>query len=156
MTKKIIAITFLTLIVLFSFPGCSSNSKTLDLDVFCDAVLNEIQYDDELAILPERIASDYYDLSFDGLEDFRIYVSGTAATSNELAIMKLADSNAVKMAEDAIKTRINDQTNTYGNYRPDEVFRLESALIVKKDLYILFSVSNHNEEIEKIFNDSFK
>ena len=156
MLKKIALVSLCVLIVLMPISGCSSKTKTLDIEAFCDKVLSEIPYDDELTILPERVAAEYYDLSFEGLEEFCIYVSGTAATANELAVMKLANDDAVKSAEQAVNARVSEQINTYGNYNPAEVFRLESALILKKDGYLLLSVSNYNDDVEKAFNDSLK
>jgi hypothetical protein len=137
--------------------GCSNeNKKELDIGAFCDQVIKQVDYDDELILLPDRVVSDYYDLFFEGLEDYAIYVSATSATSNELAVMKLYDSKAVESAKKAVDKRIKNQIATYENYRPDEKFRLESALIISQDGYLLLSVSNHNDEVKKIFYDNLK
>ena len=52
--------------------------------------------------------------------------------------------------------RIADQISNYENYRPDEKFRLDNALIETNGNYLLFVVSDNNETIQKLFNDALK
>jgi hypothetical protein len=137
--RRLICIFSILLLLCFS-AGCSGE-KTMDIDAFCRDVLETVSYDDELIRLSDRVVGDYYDLSFDGLEEYAIYVSATSATANELAVMKLADAKAVEAAKAAVKARIDTQTANYENYRPDELFRLENALVTEKNNYLLFSAS---------------
>ena len=52
--------------------------------------------------------------------------------------------------------RIAAQTATYENYRPDERFRLENALVLDQGRYLLFSASPDNSAIEKLFEQSLQ
>ena len=106
--------------------------------------------------LNEQIASEYYNLSFDGLESWIAYGSGTAATTNVLMVMKLKDSAAVEEAKKTVQQRIEDQTANYEGYRPDELFRLENSIVLVEGDYLLFSISPDNDTVRKLFEDALK
>jgi hypothetical protein len=133
-----------------------AGDKTLDIGAFCQDVLETVVYDDELIPLSDRLAGEYYDLDFDGLEEYVIYVSATSATANELAVMRLSDQKAVEAARKAVEKRIAAQTAVYKNYRPDELFRLENAVVTVRDNHLLFSASPDNSAVQKLFEQSFQ
>lgn len=153
---KKFAISILCLLTIFWITGCGSSSKTLDIDAFSQKVAAQGDFGDELILLSDNIVSDYYDLSFDGLEDYSIYVSSTSATASEFAIFECKDDDALKLAKAAVETRIADQINNYENYRPDEKYRLDNSMIETNGNYLIFVVSNNNSAIEKLFESELK
>lgn len=157
MKQRITTLLFACLLLL-PLAGCSSKeeAKTLDLNAFTKSVLDAVEYDDELTLLPEGAASDYYNIPFDGLKQYVVYVSGTMATSNELAVFEVENADALKAAQETAEARLNDLIESYENYRPDELARLNNALILSADNYLLFSVSNDNDTVSTLFTDSLK
>ncbi len=153
--KKFIAAA-LCCLMLITLIGCGSSKKTLDLDAFSKDVLSKGSFNDELILLSDKVVADYYDLSFDGLEAYRVYVSSSSATASEFAVFKCSGEAAVKAAKAAVETRISDQISNYENYRPDEKFRLDNALIETNGNYLLFVVSDNNATIQNLFNDALK
>ena len=155
--KKLAVFALCTLMIL-SLAACGSKSeaKELDLDAFAKQVIDSVEYDDDMVQLNEQIASEYYGLSFDGLEQWVAYGSGTAATTNELMLMRLKDDAAVSAAKEAVQKRIEDQTSNYEGYRPDELFRLENAVVEVRGSYLLFSISPDNDTVTKLFEDALK
>lgn len=154
--KKFAAITLCCLMLWTILAGCGSSKKALDLDAFSKDVLAKGSFNDELILLSDKVIADYYDLSFDGLEDYRVYVSSSSATASEFAIFKCSSDAALKSAKTVVEARITDQISNYENYRPDEKFRLENALIETNGSYLLFVVSDDNATIQNIFNDALK
>ena len=151
--KKIAAATFCCLVMLI---GCSSSKKAMDMDTFSKEVLSKGSFGDELILLSDKVVADYYDLSFEGLEDYRIYVSSSSATASEFGVFKCKDETALKAAKAVIESRISDQITNYENYRPDEKFRLDNALIETNGNYLLFVVSDDNTTIQNLFNAALK
>lgn len=154
--KKIIAAALCCLMLFMTLTGCGSSKKTLDLDAFSKDALSKGSFNDELIPLSDKVVADYYDLSFDGLEAYRVYVSSSSATASEFAVFKCSGEAALKAAKAAVEMRIADQISNYENYRPDEKFRLDNALIETSGNYLLFVVSDNNETIQKLFNDALK
>lgn len=145
--------------MLLSLAACGSSKssdKTLDMASFTSEVLSTVKYDDELITLSEKVVDKYYDLSFDGLLEYTIYVSGSAATTNELAVFKCSDASAIEAAKASVEKRLSEQNDLYASYLPAEVYRLENALIKTSGNYLLFSVSDDNETVEKIFDKALK
>ena len=70
--------------------------------------------------------------------------------------MRLKDDAAVSAAKEAVQKRIDDQTSNYEGYRPDELFRLENAVIEVRGSYLLFSISPDNDTVTKLFEDALK
>ncbi|MEG1773858.1 MAG: DUF4358 domain-containing protein [Oscillospiraceae bacterium] len=157
MKKRGLAVILAVSLTLLAASGCSSKeTKTLDLTAFGAKVLETVRYDDELVKMSEKVIPDYYNLSFDGLKESVIYASGTMATANELAVFCVADEKAMEAAKQAVAARIKDQTANYQNYNPAELSRIEKALIVSEGHYLLFSISNDNDAIQKLFEESLK
>ncbi|MEA5134615.1 MAG: DUF4358 domain-containing protein [Candidatus Fimivivens sp.] len=144
------------MLLLLVLTGCGSSKKVLDMDAFSKEVLSKGNFNDELILLSDKVVSDYYDLSFQGLDEYRIYISSSGATASEFAVFKCSSDAALKSAKTAVEARISDQISSYENYRPDEKFRLENALIETNGNYLLFVVSDNNVTTQNLFNDSLK
>lgn len=159
MNRKLIrgaAALALALLMLGAAAGCAKNTKELDIDAFCGEVLETVPYDDQLVRLSENAVGDFYAIPFDGLEEYAVYVSGSMATSNELAVMRLSSDKAVEAAREVVAQRLSDQLSNYENYVPGETFRLEQSVTVVEGNYLLFSVSNDNETVKKMFSERLK
>lgn len=135
--------------------GCGSKTKDIDLSAFADKVIQDVDFGDDMLAVPEKLVSDYYTLP-DGIDSYKIYVSGTSATASEFAAFKCKDENTVKAVKSAVEKRISEQTESYENYRPDEKFRLENAVIITNGNYLVFAVSNDNSAVEKLFSEALK
>ena len=144
------------MLILIIFTGCNSSKKVLDIDTFSKDVISKGNFNDELILLSDKLVTDYCDLSFEGLDEYRVYISSSSATASEFAVFKCSSDAALKSAKAAVETRISDQISNYENYRPDEKFRLENALIETNGNYLLFVVSDNNVTIQNLFNDALK
>lgn len=150
-----LALAALTLLSLAAC-GAKSEAKELDLTAFAGQVIEAVEYDDDMVLLSEQIVSEYYSLPLDGVEGWVAYGSGTAATTNELLVIKLKDDASIEAVRQAVEHRIDDQVANYEGYRPDELFRLENAIIETEGNYLLFSVSSDNDTVKKMFEDALK
>lgn len=148
---------FVAVLLTFALLLCGCGSKTRDIDIaaFADKVKESVDFGDDILAVPEKLVSDYYTLP-DGIDSFKIYVSGTGATASELAAFKCKDESSVKSVRAAVEQRIAEQTESYENYRPDEKFRLENAVILTNGNYLVFAVSNDNSAVEKLFAEALK
>lgn len=154
MKKRIISILAAALAILM-VAGCSPK-KSLDAENFITEVMANVSYDDELIKVPEKTAETLYNLSFAGLESYTLYASATSATANELMVMKVKDSAAEAKAKEAIETRKKDLIVLYESYRPEEIKRLDNALLTTEGGHVIFSVSNDNAKVEEYLKSNVK
>lgn len=125
----------LTLAAILLLAGCGG-PKTTDI-VPAEAarsILDSVAFKDTLVEAVGDVAEEYYDL--DGnVSDFAIYISGSGATAEEVAVIKTAD---LKTAGAAVQKRVEDLRFRFENYVPDEMAKLNDPVIVSKaDIVIL-------------------
>lgn len=153
--KKFILPLTLALVLIFSLGACGKSDKNIDIDKLCEQALSEGKFNDELITLPDKVLPDYYTLP-DGIEEYRIYVSSSSATASEFAIFKCKDDSAVKDMLAAISKRMEEQVENYQDYRPDEFYRLQNAVITNEGNYVMFAVADNADALKKLFQDSAK
>lgn len=154
--KRFFSVLLCLLMLCLSLAGCGSSAKSLDIAQFSQSVIKDIDFGDELLLVPEKIVCDYYTLPENSVSEYAIYVSATSATASEFAVFKCKDEDALKSVKSAVEKRVAEQTESYENYRPDEKFRLDNALIATDSNYLVFAVSNDNAALQKMFSQSLK
>lgn len=154
--KKLLSLA-LSLLLLLSVTACGKKaSKKLDVEGFTAAVLAEDRFGDELLLLGDAVIADFYTLPEAGVVSARFYLSATAATASEFVVLELTDETAVTAAKEMIQKRIEAQTAAYADYRPEEKFRLENALVAVEGNDLVFAVSNDNDKIASLFTEYHK
>lgn len=135
--KKLIIL--LAGLLVFTACGGKAPSKAIDMEAFTSVAVEKLKDDDELVKLSPEKAADFYDLTFDGLEEYIIYISGTRATSDEVCIMKLSDNgDSVTKATEAVNKRIAEQKADYELYIPAEFEKLNRAVVLSDGNYLVF------------------
>ena len=127
MMKQLFSTAALLLVLLLA-AGCSGNSDKSgaewDLAELSDRLLNEITYTDTLSAMDEKV----------------IYIS-SGSTAEEIAAFLAVDEEAAKRIEEGLKARIEQQTESFTGYVPEEVKRLEDAVLIRNGSYVVLSVS---------------
>lgn len=152
---KMITSIMVSLVIL---AGCGSDKpmKTLVIKDTMDGIVKNISFEDELISLTEKNVSEYYDIDSKVVAEYEIRVSATGATTEELAIFKLtADSTASDTVKAMLEERKASLKKAFEQYIPAEIARLDKAIIVEKDGYILFSVSEDGTGVQKQFEAAF-
>ena len=117
-----------------------------------------IEYEDDIDLIGEtpeeniEIVAAYYDFDESLLADAAIYM-GSNATPEEICVMKSAtdDVSALKAAaEGRLATRIEDFTD----YNPEQMPKLDTAVIYTSGRYVVFSVSGNAEAAMKILKEN--
>ncbi len=155
--KKLITVLLAVSLLLLAGCGGKSDAKALDLEAFTADVLKTVEYDDELIALSEKNVANYYKkLPSSGVAAYKIYVSATSGTTNELAVFQCENANAVSAVKEAVEARLQMQRENYENYIPAEVSRLDDALIKTSGNYVLLSVSPDNDAVDAAFKAALK
>ena len=149
---------FILALAVLSISACCQKAtpKVLDTQAFAEQALTSIDFGDEVVPLSENVIADFYNLQFEGLEEVVVYTSGTRATASEIAVFRVADKDAMAAAKAAVEARLGDQKESYENYRPDEMVKLNAATIKEDGNYLLFAVTPDNDTVVKLFNENLK
>ena len=144
MMKQLFSTAALLLVLLLA-AGCSGNSDKSgaewDLTELSDRLLNEITYTDTLSAMDDSLMDYLYqDIDTADISEKVIYIS-SGSTAAEIAAFLAVDEEAAKRIEEGLKARIEQQTESFTDYVPEEVKRLEDAVLIRNGSYVVLSVS---------------
>lgn len=93
------------------------------------------------------------DIPADDVEEFSVIYS-SETTADEITIVKLKDSSGGEALEESMKKRLKKRTSTFENYGPEEVSKLEKAVIEVKGKYGALIISSQPEAAKKAFEEA--
>lgn len=76
----------------------------------------------------------------------------TSVSADEVTVLVLADEAAAIAAEEACRKRAADQITACKNYCPDQIPRLEDAVVLRRENTVLFAVGSP-ENLPKALSD---
>lgn len=134
--------------------GCGGDkAKEIDAKALAGSLLSEVTYEDELQELSEQMAA----MQFDTEDGVKIYLyMGGGATAEEVAVFEAPDEEAAKKQLDHVKDFVDDQIETERDYRPEEVKRLEAAVLERRGKYVILCVSSDSDKAKDIIEKAFK
>lgn len=129
--------------------------EDFDVKTVAADIKNEGKFKDQLAEIDPNIAINrIYQLDSAKLEAYAFYTN-TGATAEEIAVIKVNDDSYLKNIENAFNKRVDDQKEACRNYLPDEMTKLDKAVIKTSGSYIIFVVSEDSEKANEIIGRYF-
>ncbi|MBE6708679.1 MAG: DUF4358 domain-containing protein [Ruminococcaceae bacterium] len=145
----IILAVFLMLAV---FVGCENEEKKpvmIDIEAVANELSSGVKFDDTLAKLDAEAVKYLYGTGDD--ISAVVYV-GSGATAEEIAVFEAPDDKGGEEMLEIAEKHIADQIESYRNYVPSEVARLEKAVIAREGKYVLICVTNDTSAAREIIN----
>ncbi len=110
-----------------------------DLQALLDNLLENIEYTDTLYALDKDTSLSLYGLESDAVDNF-VLLSGSASTQ-ELAIIEVADGTEVSVIEESVNARIAKQKEDYASYMPEAAKLLDDAIVETYGSVVIFTVA---------------
>lgn len=149
---KLINVLVMSAVSISVLTGCAKNEKELDVLNLADRLKNEITYEDELSITEEDLLFRLYSINPEDLSTYKAY-HGTGATAEEILAAQAVDAEAAGRIKEAVEERIAEQIESFENYVPKEVGKLEQAVVCTEGRYVVLCVSNDSEKAKKIIEN---
>lgn len=143
------------LMILLMAAGCASKAVSLDVDKTAEKLSTEVTFQDQLTHLDKDAALKLYDLKQEDVEAVSLYV-GTGATAEEISVWQGKDEASAKTIQQAVNTRIENQKESYVDYQPQEMPKLENPVVVAKGNYVVLCISGDNEKAKQVIDGSFQ
>lgn len=161
--KKILYGTLLAIMLMGTATGCGEKKQEIiesnieiDVQKTADDILSKCDFKDNLATVDKNIAlTRLYSLDEAQIKECAFYTNSNA-TAEEIAVIEVVSEDYADDVKAAYETRIENQKNACKDYLPDEVTKLESAIIYTNGNYVILCVSNDNAKAEDIINGMFK
>jgi hypothetical protein len=77
---------------------------------------------------------------------------GSGGTAEEIVVLECATADDAKKAEEVLKTRVSEQIESFTDYVPEELTKLNAAVIKVSGKYAALSVSDTSDEAKKIID----
>ncbi len=178
--KKIIYTLVLGIAVMGTLSACGNNEKTKETTAdttqqstdtteenssvvttdmtaqeIADKMLAEGDFKDTLATVDKTMAlTRLYGIDETLVEDASFYTNSNA-TAEEIAVIKLASADNVEVVKTSYQDRISAQEDACRDYLPDEMPKLEDAVVYSSGNYVILCVSNDSDKIEQILQEIF-
>lgn len=127
----------------FSLEDCSR--ELLGSDAFTDL----------LSPITAEIAAGLYGIDAALFAEVQVYCS-TGATAEEIALFRAVDEAAAKEIKAACEARIEAQKESYESYVPEEVPKLEKAIVRMGGVYVVYITAADPAEAGKILDGYVK
>lgn len=151
--KKKIIIGFIGTAVLIAFTGCGKKEiKNIDVKTVANSLLTEIKYEDQLSEVDYDIV---YDMEDSNVTESAVYIS-SGATAEEIAVIKCETKEDSEKVQTALEERVEEQKESFRDYVPKELDKLDKAVIMKIGNTIVLSISNDDVKAKEIIENASK
>lgn len=130
-------------------------AKTVDAGALAAALNSDISYSDTLTEVDLDTASMFLNFADVQIEEGYIYES-SGATAEEIVVLVLKDEDSTAKAKVAFEQRVEEQTDNFTDYVPEEVPKLKDAVIVTDGVYAVLSVSGDSSKAKEIIAGALK
>ena len=143
------------------FAGCSrevSEEKDIPISDITEKLLSDLTWVDTPLIPAPNMEyfSKLYGFDQMDLESYEVYIGFSNSTAEEIAVVKLNDKKDLPAVEEAMQKRVDTKKNEVENYKPEEVYKLENAVITSHGRYAALIVCDEFDKADEVFESCFQ
>ena len=131
--------------------GCGGKKADFDVTALGNDLATNITYEDSLGQMDLDMAGMFLNLSDVNVAKAAIY-EGSGGTAEEIVVLECASDEDAAKAEGVLKTRVSEQIESFTDYVPAELTKLNAAIVKVNGKYAVLSVSGSPEEAKKIID----
>lgn len=136
--------------------GEGDSSTEVDVQSLADGILNGGDFKDNLATVDKTMAlTRLYNLEESQIEAAAFYTNSNA-TAEEIAVIRTGSEDYVDTVKTAFETRISEQKEACRDYLPDEMPKLEDAVVYVNGNYVILCVSNDSGKAKSVIEGYFE
>ena len=133
----------------------ATENKSVDAKAIADSLLSEISYTDQLSAVDLDTAKMFLNFADVEINEAYIYES-SGATAEEIVVLVCKDSDSAAKAKSAFEQRVSEQKENFTDYVPEEVPKLNDAVIITSREYAILSVSGDSSKAKDSIEGAFK
>ena len=113
------------------------------------AIMEEIEIQSAVEKTIDDIGA-FYDVDTAAVMDMSVFICGSGAYPDELAVFRFTDPDSAKTGAEAVRKRLENQLALYKDYTPDEVYKLEDAAVIEKGEWVILTACSDNSRAKEI------
>ena len=157
MKKSLIAIAISAMLML---TGCGGSEEAVEANAtiqvadasaadITNAVMTEIEIPSAMEKTAENIGA-YYDIDVATVVEMSVFICGSGAYPDELAVFRFNDEAGAKAGAEAVQSRLDGQIAVYRDYTPAEMYKLDEAVIITNGNWVAFAACADNARAKEI------
>ena len=119
--------------------GGNEETAAFDPAVTAQSLLDSGAFSDALEEVDTSVAATLYGVDEADIADGVVYMS-LSAGAEEIAVLVLSDADAAAAAMEGLEAHVADQRAALESYQPDEVSKLDGAILQQKGNSVLLAV----------------
>lgn len=120
--------------------------KTIDVDKLVDTVLDSVDFEAELNLLDDSVASGMIETA-EGT-DLRVYM-GNGTYADELVVMTALSEKDAQQNQKNAEAHLAEMQKQFNDYLPREAKKIDNAIQVRCGCYVVICVTNDTETASK-------
>lgn len=144
-------IIFVISMILILMTGCGKKDEIINAELAQSFISGNL-FTEQLEQIDASIAEVRYGLNTKDYSEITAYV-GTKSNCDEFVIIKTSNMESVISQ---LNEYINDKMDTYKEYRPGEIYKLDSPLIMEHNGTVVVVISHDNKEAEAVYKEYLK
>lgn len=150
-----VALIICMLIAMVGCGGGKDKEWTSFTEPLAGELMKGVNFSDELASVDMNLVSTMYGVDETKLVDYKVLMS-SGGTADEVAIFFAQSDEYAKELKKLAETRIEDQKSVMESYLPNEMGKLNNAVIVAEGPYVVLCVTDDAETAKEIIDGYFK
>jgi len=147
---KNIRIGILSGVLCLSLAACSGGEAKGFHPDDATSLLESGAFDAPLAEVDQDTACSLYGIDEETVTSCAVY--GSTSAADELAIFTLKDAAATKAAAEQLQYRAEDRMDELADYMPEEIPKLENAVVETRDNTAILVIASDYEPIQTYLN----
>lgn len=154
--RRFLAMTLAVMMMALSLTGCGGDEKYISFDELYSSLSSSIDFSaSKMQKQGEAALNNYYYIDPNTLESYAIYMSDYATgNADEIAMFQVKEEDQVAAVKALINDRITDLKVRYEDYKPEEMDKINKAVIEEKGRYIFVVISPDAEKAKTIVKDA--
>lgn len=128
----------------------NADNEKADVSATADKLKSDIEFEDELVEFDSAKIEKILGISADKYKSAKVYVSSSGGTPEEIDCFEAVDESAAADIKAALETRVDNQKNTFTDYRPEQAPKLDSPVIKVNGNCVYMCISGDNSKAEEI------
>ena len=151
--KRLIVFFIMFAMLFCLFTGCGSGKTGAS----CADILNSVKenaesgFDTVYTYADEKYQDNFnfmYGIMWDMIDDGGILYTDGGGLADEVSIFHLKEQSDISIAKEKLNDRIAERRNQFAGYKPEEVYKLDNAVIMVQGNYVALIIAEDPAMIE--------
>lgn len=131
--------------------GKTENKTAVDVAALSEYIISNVSFEEQLEQVDSEFGMESFELS--GVSAESAFYNSTGAVADICAVIKVENAADLPAVEAAVADKIQYLAEGYSDYGPEQVPKINSAVVLTADNTVVFIISNDNTAAEKTVRD---